>query len=177
MSPLAGLCWKHGFDAPLPVDVSACFNQVELPSACDDEAGFYSILADPSNLPTASVPYTYLVPVQVKGSKHLYDLMVACYTGPDKPLITLVIEIKSAAGMVLSTDKPAEIPREDLRCMPDGGSQYTRTKCQLERSALSDGVPNTGLLKHIRDGHWVYVYMSTHAKHESAFGGLGISAY
>ena len=166
-SPLAALRWKYTLDVPLPVVVSGNFNEVELPSAYDDLKGFCATLANPNNLPTASVPYMFFVPSKAKGNKNSHDLMVACYTGPDQPPMTIVIELKSAA--VLNLNQPSKNAREDLRYTPGGGFQYTRTKCHLESVGVPSGVGNTGLLKHIRDGNWVYVYMSTHDNYENAF--------
>ena len=170
-SALTDLIDTHDLDAPLPKAASTIdsVNWVELPSVCDDEKGFYTTLSDPSHVPMASTPCTFFVsPPNATGSKNSHAVIMSCYTGPKTPPMSIVINIKSAAASSGESEfATPSVHHSDLSFMPGNGRQYINTYKHLMNATLPADIELTGMLKHIRDGKWIYIYMSNDAKYDS----------
>ena len=185
---LATFAGAHRLDSPLPKkrchkydpnpfssrynDGKVCDGHlvvVPLPSYDSGRRGFYEALANTSDLPTAATPYVILLPSTttsgggVTGDVSAYDLVIACYAGPDEPPYIVFISTGRAPAPAASDDAvaaPSEstIPSESI---PEWHIPHHCTRTQLADTALPSRIFPTGLLGHIRAGKWMHIHLSS----------------
>ena len=141
---------------------------VTLPRYERNRKGFYKVLTDPSHLPSAYTPYVFLLPPvseshtagQVDGT---YDMVLICYAGLDEPPHIIFLSL----GTTTQHMTPHMQADGKVTLIPQWVMQYRRTFAQLTKvdNLPVSKLPLSGLLKHIRDGKWMYVYMSSDPTH------------
>ena len=139
---------------------------VTLPRYEHNRKGFYKVLTEPNHLPTAYTPYVFLLPPesmsQTAGQGGTYDIVLVCYAGFDEPPHIVFLSL----GTTTQHATPHMLADGKVSLIPQWVMQYRRTFAQLSVDNLPvSKLPLTGLLKHIRDGKWLYVYMSSDPTH------------
>ena len=138
-----------------------------LPSYGDDWAGFYKALANTSHLPTDETPYVILLPSTTTasggggtGEASAYDLVIACFAGPDDPPHIAFISTSRASvpAATAEVEGPSESKSESV---PEWHTSYHRTRTQLVDTALPISIAPTGLLEHIRADKWMHIHLSS----------------
>ena len=168
--------YKYRLNLALPKGPGT--REVLLPSYHEDyrgRVGFYKVLTDPANLPSAIDPYVLFNSDSAADRGNSFDFIIAAYTGEGSPPLLLFIEYKS----VKPKDPPgAAVAFGSLKDMSERGDQYLATRQQLMDEPLPGGIDaSTGLLGLIRQNGadntckepWVYVYMSTDSYYTKPF--------
>ena len=148
---------------------------VTLPRFEQDPEGYYKVMTDSNHLPTAYTPYIFLLPPVSESSTSdslrgsAYDMVLAVYAGYDEPPYIIFFSLGTTASTA-TTPPMTETPYKQTgsgTALPQWVIHYRRTFAQLTRvnNLPASGLPLTGLLKHIRDGKWLYVYMSSDPTH------------
>ena len=145
-------------------------DEVYLPCHVTDPVGFYSVLADPANVPTEDKAYVLFHPTTTADKADLFDLAFAAYDGPDLPPKIFFLQFSSPdKGLPAKRGRPPKNP-VPVRVK---GLQYTATRKLLMDDPLPEGVSPTGLLGLIRDAPgadaWLYLYMARDAEYTESW--------
>ena len=172
----ADIVFQHKYRLNLALPKGPEIREVLLPSYEEDKRGFYKVLTDPANLPSAIIPYVFFN----SDGGNAFDFVIAAYTGEGSLPLVLLIDYKSAKhkDSTAGAEVVVDDSRKGLEHMPQHGARYSATRQLLMDDSLSDDIDaSTGLLRQIRQdgtGHtgkesWVYVYMSTDTYYTEPF--------
>ena len=137
----ADIAFQHQYRLNLALPKGPEIREVVLPSYRDDRRGFYKVLTDPANVPSAIIPYVFFN----SDGGNAFDFVIAAYTGEGSPPLVLFIDYTA----VKLKDPAAAVLDDALK--------------GLLGRLRQDGTDNTG------KESWVYVRMSTDTYYTEPF--------
>ena len=91
-----------------------------------------------------------------------FDLVIACYAGPDEPPYIAFVSTGRAPAPVLAATAEEVVPSESTsEHWPEWHISHNRTRTQLVDTALPSRIVPTGLLGHIRAAKWMHIHLSS----------------